>query len=88
MVQKAQGKDFVFDKITNDESGPIEDGKYLTQRIAALDILSREEAIASTIETMLQKYDTVFIAYGSSHYRLEHKILKAYFGEPELIDKF
>lgn len=83
-----QNKYFFFDRIEDGEAAPIDNGKFLTQKISVLDMFAREEAIATAIETMLNKYNTVFIAYGSSHYRMEHRMLKDYFGEPELIDKF
>lgn len=86
--KNGQKKNFQLDKIENGEAAPIDDGALLTQKISLLDIQAREEAIIRTIETMLNQYNTVFIAYGSSHYRLEHQIFKDYFGQPQQIDKF
>ncbi len=80
-----QGKDLSLESGEKGETAPM-DGPYFTQKISKVITTIRDEHILKTINGLLKKYRNVFIAYGSSHYRVEHKTLKAALGEPKEID--
>ncbi len=77
-----QGKELGINAGEKGETAPI-DGHYFTQQLSRIITTIRDEHILTTISDMLNKYPKVFIAYGSSHYRIEHRALKAALGEPK-----
>jgi len=80
-----QGKDLSLASGDQGEAAPI-DGPYFTQKLSKIITTIRDEHILTTIGEMLNTYQNVFIVYGSSHYRVEHRALKKALGMPVEID--
>ncbi|WP_409478538.1 hypothetical protein [Pseudobdellovibrio sp. HCB154] len=81
---KNQGKKFSLTAGEKGETAPIE-GPYFTQKISLEVTKIRDINILQLISNMMNKYNKVVIIYGSSHYRVEHKAIKASLGEPKRI---
>lgn len=81
---KNQGKKFSLTAGERGEAAPIE-GPYFTQKISLEVTKIRDTHILQVISDMMNKYDKVLIIYGSSHYRVEHKAIKASLGEPQKV---
>jgi hypothetical protein len=79
--RKNQGKSFNLEAGGRSETALIE-GPYDTQKISLEVTKIRDMGVLKTISDMMNKYKKVLIIYGSSHYRVEHKAIKASLGEP------
>lgn len=82
---KNQGKKFSLAAGEKGETAPIQ-GPYFTQKISLEVTRIRDSNILQVISDMMNKYDKVFIIYGSSHYRVEHKAIKAILGQPKRME--
>jgi len=80
-----QGQELSLTSGEKGEAAPI-DGPYFTQKLSKIITTIRDEHILTTIGEMLNKYQNVFIVYGSSHYRVEHRALKKALGMPVEVD--
>lgn len=78
--QKNFAKAFVAQDIVNTTTSPVANSNIITQTIAVVVNKSRDEFILSLASELFQKHDAVLIIYGSSHYRIQKRVIEDYFG--------
>lgn len=79
--QEKQKKELSLDSGEKGEAAPME-GPFFTQKISLMVTRLRDEHLLNTISRLMNENESVFIVYGSSHYRIEHLALKSTLGLP------
>lgn len=64
---------------------PLSTGTVLNKLSEDEDILARDPFMIKNITAALNKYDTVYAAFGEGHYRSHRKVLEDMLGKPEYI---
>jgi hypothetical protein len=83
--RKNQSQELSVESGDKGETAPM-NGHYFTQKISLVVTRLRDEHIINTIAELLNQHKSVFVVYGSSHYRIEHLALKAALGSPTQIE--
>ena len=76
------GKKFAASEITAKVPAPYENGELFTQRISSSICKIRDQFIVKTIEEAINKYNSILIIYGGSHWSTQKKSLEDALGSP------
>lgn len=75
-------KKFILSDINTSLTASFKSSALITQRIGYYINKGRDELILKITEDMLNKYNSVLVVYGSSHYRTQKPVIENYFGPP------
>ncbi len=77
--------EFKVNEISYEITAPLLDGTLFTQKLSAAVGQLRDYSMAETIAEMLNRFDTVLVVFGGSHWAPQAKIFEDWFGKPKEI---
>jgi hypothetical protein len=80
--ENLNGKRLDFGTFDPEETAPLGNGKYGTQRISHEVSVARERFVLTLIAESLDEYDHALVVYGKSHLARQRLVLQAMLGEP------
>ncbi len=80
--KKRANKNFDWNSLRDDESAPLQNGPYYTQRIAAKVGRLRDQFIVQQISANLRTHKTVLVVYGGAHLATQRPVLEDLLGQP------
>jgi hypothetical protein len=81
--RKRANKNFDWNSLRDDESAPLQDGPYYTQRVAATVGRLRDQFIVQQICANLRTHKRVVVVYGGAHLATQRPVLEDLLGQPK-----
>ena len=80
--EKRIGEKFEYGNVDSEMASPDIKGKYITNKISAINSMARDKIIIINLYKYLNQYQNILIIYGQNHYYSHLKILEKTFGKP------
>lgn len=80
------GRPFLASEITLDVTEPLEKGELFTQRISSALCKIRDQFIINSINDALNKYNSILVIYGGSHWSTQKRSFQEALGKPQFFN--
>lgn len=80
------GRPFLASEITLNVTAPLEKGELFTQRISSALCKIRDQFIINSINDALNKYNSILVIYGGSHWSTQKRSFQEALGKPQFFN--